>query len=74
MDLRPLADAIGDALSQPAHVAAFIGSLTLVGSFFLRAFLAVVATFGHDERANNAYRVLRLLTRRKPGPHDSSSP
>lgn len=73
VDLHPLADAFGDALAQPAHVMAFLGAAVLLGSFFLRAFLAMVAIFGRDKRAENAYRVLRLLTRHKSDPPGSNS-
>lgn len=48
-----------------------VGLCLAIGYFVLIAITSMVATFSRGERSENAYRVLKLLTKRKldpPGP------
>lgn len=50
----------------------WLAALLAVGYFCLIALMAIVAAFARGERRENAYRVLKVLTRRKPDPPGSS--
>lgn len=65
IDLLPLIDGFAPTSLLAVSLA--------VAYFCLVALVASVATFAHAERSKNAYRVLKLLTRRKPDPPGSGS-
>lgn len=60
IDLLPLIDGFAPTSLLAASLA--------LAYFCLVALVASVATFAHGERSKNAYRVLKVLTHRKPDP------
>lgn len=64
IDLLPLVAGLGPT----SLLAAILAS----AYFCLIAIMALVAAFAHGERSDSAFRVLKVLTRRKPDPPGSS--